>query len=485
MYVADSRSSKAPADPAAGPEALAAGPQAPAAPTTGGARRGAVPGAVIALGAVSLVTDISSEMVTAVLPLYLLTGLGLSPLGFGLLDGIQNGFSALVRLVGGHLSDRRGRDGAARHKAVAAVGYGLSALCRPLLLLVHTVPLIGAVIAVDRTGKGLRTAPRDAMISLATEPAHRGRAFGVHRAMDTAGALLGPLTAFLVLRLAGGPLLADGGERHGYDAVFTVSSCVAALGVLILLLFVPNRRQGDAPAAGQPSLRHSLTLLRLPGLRRLTLCAVLLGLTTVSDSFLYLLVQRRLDLPVGLFPLLPLGTAAAFLLLAVPLGALADRIGRHRLFLAGHGVLLLAYGLLLSPLRGVPAVLCVLVLHGTFYAATDGVLAAAAADAVPAEQRGAGLALVGTGQALARFACSLLFGALWGVVGGPAALGWSAAALALCVLGAAAVLRPSAASASVSASAAPVVPVPPVAPVAPAAPAAPAGPAEKTPEETR
>ncbi len=106
-------------------------------------------------------------------------------------------------------------------------------------------------------------------------------------------------------------------------------------------------------------------------------------------------------------------------------------------------MLLLGYGVLLSPLRGLPAAVCVLVLHGAFYAATDGVLAAAAADAVPAEQRGAGLALVGTGQALARFACSLLFGALWGAVGGPAALGWSAGALALCVLGAAAVLRPS------------------------------------------
>lgn len=432
MYVADSRSTKAPAAPD---------------PSPGPARRGAalraVPGAVLALGAVSLVTDVSSEMVTAVLPLYLLTGLGLSPLGFGLLDGLQNGFSALVRLAGGHLADRRGRDGTARHKAVAAVGYGLSALCKPLLLFAHTVPLIGAVIAVDRTGKGLRTAPRDAMISLATEPAHRGRAFGVHRAMDTVGALLGPLAAFLVLRLAGGPLLADGGERHGYDAVFAVSACVAALGVLILLLFVPSRQPGDDPSTPAPSLRDSLTLLRLPGLRRLTLCAVLLGLTTVSDSFLYLLIQRRLGLSVDLFPLLPLGTAAAFLLLAVPLGLLADRIGRRLLFLAGHGLLLLAYGLLLSPLRGLPVVVCVLVLHGSFYAATDGVLAAAAADTVPAEQRGAGLALVGTGQALARFACSLLFGALWGAAGGPGALAWSAGALALCVAGAALVLRPS------------------------------------------
>ncbi|MFI6848560.1 MFS transporter [Kitasatospora sp. NPDC050467] len=429
MYVAESRSPKAPAAPAPRPGRRAAA---------------AVPGTVLALGTVSLVTDVSSEMVSAVLPLYLLTGLGLSPLGFGLLDGIQNGFSALVRLAGGHLADRRGADGAPRHKAVAAAGYGLSALCKPLLLLVHTVPLIGAVLAVDRTGKGLRTAPRDAMISLATEPAHRGRAFGVHRAMDTAGALLGPLIAFLVLRLAGGPMLADGGERHGYDAVFTVSACVALLGVLVLLLFVPGRPapadDGPAPA---PGLRAGLALLRLPGLRRLALCAVLLGLTTVSDSFLYLLVQRRLGLAVDLFPLLPLGTAAAFLLLAVPLGALADRIGRRRLFPAGHGLLLLAYGPLLSPLRGLPVVVCVLVLHGAFYAATDGVLAAAAADAVPAAQRGAGLALVGTGQALARFACSLVFGALWSAVGGSAALAWSAAALAGCVLGAAFVLRDS------------------------------------------
>ncbi|MFE3107164.1 MFS transporter [Kitasatospora indigofera] len=426
MYLADRRGTTAPASAAAAPG------------TRPGRRAAAVPGTVLALGAVSLITDVSSEMVSAVLPLYLLTGLGLSPLGFGVLDGLNNGVGALVRLAGGHLADR-GRSG---HKTVAAVGYGLSALCKPLLLLAHTVPLIGAVIAVDRTGKGLRTAPRDAMISLATEPEHRGRAFGVHRAMDTAGALLGPLVAFAVLRLAGGPLLADGGEKGGYDAVFAVSGCVAALGVLVLLLFVPGRQRGErAPSPAPASLRDAFALLRLPALRRLTVCAVLLGLTTVSDSFLYLLLQRRLGLSAQWFPLLPLGTAAAFLLLAVPLGALADRIGRRRLFLAGHGLLLLAYGLLLGPVSGDAVAVCVLLLHGAFYASTDGVLAAAAADAVPEGQRGAGLALVGTGQALARFACSLAFGAAWSAAGGTTALAWSAGALALCVAGAAYVLR--------------------------------------------
>ncbi|MDH6438561.1 MFS family permease [Streptomyces sp. SAI-144] len=425
MYLADSRSTGS------------RGTEAAVVPDTRPGRRpAAVPSTVLALGAVSLITDVSSEMVTAVLPLYVVAGLGLSPLGFGLLDGINNGVGALVRLAGGHLADRGGR----RHKVVAGLGYGLSALCKPLLLLAHTLPVLSAVLAADRTGKGLRTAPRDAMISLASEPAHRGRAFGVHRAMDTTGALLGPLVAFAVLRAT----------VDGYDAVFAVSGCVAVLGVLVLVLFVPRRIDAPADAVRRspppepdrpPTLRDAIGLLRRPELRRLTVCAALLGLTTVSDSFLYLLLQREGDLPAHLFPLLPLGTAAFFLLLAVPLGALADRVSRRRLFLAGHGVLLLGYGLVLSPWHGAWAVIAVLVLHGTFYAATDGVLAAATAGAVPARHQGAGQALVGTGQALARFACSLAFGAAWSLWGGRTALAVTAAALAAAAVMSAFVLR--------------------------------------------
>jgi len=415
MYLADSRRSTA--------KAAVPG-------TRPGRRAAAVPGTVLALGAVSLVTDVSSEMVSAVLPLYVVAGLGLSPLGFGVLDGINNGVGALVRLLGGHLADRGGRG----HKTVAAVGYGLSALCKPLLLLAHSLPLIGLVLAADRTGKGLRTAPRDAMISLATPPERRGLAFGVHRAMDTVGALLGPLVAFVILRAT----------VDGYDAVFAVSACVALLGVLILLLFVPGRAREEQPAV-RPSLRDSLALLARPELRRLTLGAVLLGLTTVSDSFLYLLLQRELGLSVHLFPLLPLGTAAVFLLLAVPMGAVADLIGRRRLFLAGHAALLTGYGLVLSPLRGGALVPAVLLLHGAFYAATDGVLAAATAATVPAHQQGAGQALVGTGQALARFACSLAFGAAWSLWGGRTALAVTAVALAVAALAATRLLRTDAA----------------------------------------
>ncbi|SEO26226.1 Major Facilitator Superfamily protein [Actinacidiphila rubida] len=386
--------------------------------------RSAVSATVLALGAVSLITDISSEMVTAVLPLYLVTGLGLSPLGFGLLDGVYNGFSALVRLVGGHLADRGGR-----HKPVAALGYGLSALCKPLLLAVHTLPLIGAVLALDRTGKGLRTAPRDALISLSSPPETRGRAFGVHRAMDTTGALLGPLAAFLILRQA----------AEGYDAVFTVSFCVAALGVVVLLLFVPSRSPeltGPAPAtaAERPSLRAAVGLLGRRELRGLSLCAVVLGLATVSDSFVYLMLQRRLGVSDRWFALLPLGTAAAFLLLAVPLGRWADRVGRWRVFVGGHFALLAAYGLLLSHVHNGALPYAVLALHGSFYAATDGVLMAAAAGSVPAALRSSGLALVQTGQAAARFVCSIAFGAAWTAWGDRSALSGAAVALALSVV---------------------------------------------------
>ncbi|MGW2038276.1 MFS transporter [Streptomyces virginiae] len=412
-------------------------------PDRGSGRAPAVAPTVLALGTVSLITDISSEMVTAVLPLYLIAGLGLSPLGFGALDGVYNGVSALVQLTGGHLADR-----VRNHKLVAGIGYGLSALCKPLLLLAHSLGPISVILALERTGKGLRTAPRDALISLSTPDELQGRAFGVHRAMDTTGALLGPLAAFLILGVA----------VDGYDAVFGVSACVAALGVVVLMLFVPSGA-GDTPPRPRPAaapaappaparpdpvrLRDAVALLRLPRLRALAICAVLLGLTTVSDAFVYLLLQRRTGIDDQWFPLLPLGTAAVFLLLAVPAGALADRIGRRTVFLTGHALLLAAYGLLLWAPDWPALPYVVLALHGLFYAATDGVLPAAVAATVPESLRATGLALVGTGQALARFGCSLAFGLAWTLWGTGPALAAAAAGLLCCAAVAGHVLRPS------------------------------------------
>ncbi|MFF8846921.1 MFS transporter [Streptomyces sp. NPDC015127] len=395
---------------------------APPAPGTppGAARR--VPGAVIALGTVSLVTDISSEMVTAVLPLYFVLGLGLSPLQFGFLDGLFNGVTALVRLLGGHAADRGGR-----HKRVAGAGYALSALSRIGLLLAGGATFgIAAALAADRIGKGIRTAPRDALITLSSPPDGLGRAFGVHRAMDTTGALLGPLAAFALLWAT----------ADAYDAVFVVSFCTGLLGVVLLVVLVPGRAaHGDVPGRAaappdRPTLRASvLGPLRSPVFRRILLAAAVLGAATVGDAFVYLLLQRTLDIGVNWFPLLPLGAAAVYLLLAVPAGRAADRFGRRLPFLCGHGALLAAYLLLLGPAGGVLLLTTVLLLLGVFYAATDGVLMALAGPVLPAARRAGGLALLQTGQAVARLCAAAGFGAAWTVWGPGTALVLAAAAM--------------------------------------------------------
>ncbi|MEU8465795.1 MFS transporter [Streptomyces sp. NPDC029003] len=396
-------------------------PDTSAPPRSGGAGR-RVPGTVLALGAVSLVTDISSEMVTAVLPLYLVIGLGLSPLQFGFLDGLFNGATALVRLLGGHAADRGNR-----HKHIAGLGYALSACSRLGLLLAGGAPAgIAAALATDRVGKGIRTAPRDALITLSSPPETLGRSFGVHRAMDTTGALLGPLAAFALL----------GATAGAYDAVFVVSFCVGLLGVLLLVLYVPGHQ--PAPAA-RPAPRTGTVFaaLRDPAFRRILAAAALLGAATIGDSFVYLLLQRRLGLPVAWFPLLPLGGAAAYLLLAVPAGRLADRVGRRLPFLYGHIALLGVYAALLAPAAHAPALLLllpVLALLGAFYATTDGVLMALTGPTLPAEGTARGLALLQTGQALARMLAGVGFGAVWTVWGPDPAL-WAALALLCAALG--------------------------------------------------
>ncbi|MER5362350.1 MFS transporter [Streptomyces sp. NPDC002785] len=400
---------------------------APAPPRTGGVGR-RVPGTVLALGTVSLVTDISSEMVTAVLPLYLVLGLGLSPLQFGFLDGLFNGAASVVRLLGGHAADR-----GCRHKRVAGIGYALSACSRLGLLLAGGATAgIAAALAADRVGKGIRTAPRDALITLSSRPDSLGRSFGVHRAMDTTGALLGPLAAFALLWAT----------ADAYDAVFVVSFCVGLLGVLLLVLYVPGRHP-TPPTNATPRPRKAFGALRDPAFRRILGAAALLGAATVGDAFVYLLLQRRLGLPVGWFPLLPLGAAACYLLLAVPAGRIADRVGRRLPFLYGHVALLGVYATLLAP-NGGPAPLLlvlVLVLLGVFYATTDGVLMALAGPVLPADGRAGGLALLQTGQALARMLAAAGFGAAWTVWGPRPAL-WAAISALLAALAGAWALLP-------------------------------------------
>ena len=393
----------------------------PAWQTTASGRASRVATTVLLLGVVSMLTDVSSESVAAVLPLYITVVLGLSPFAYGVVDALYVGVSGVVRLLGGWLSDRVDRP-----KWVAFSGYALSAVSRAALLPAAGFASVVGVVTADRIGKGIRTAPRDALITAASPPAALGRAFGVHRTLDTLGAFVGPLLAFAIL--AAIPL--------GFDVVFVVSFAVAVVGVAVLGLLVPDIRQRDLdadapldpvsgpttdpvtdPAAGPVApaspTRPRLRDLAVPGFGRLLLAAGVLGLLTVGDGFLYLVLQRRDGFAAEYFPLLYVGTSVTYLLLAVPLGRLADRVGRTRVFLAGHGVLLLAYLAAGGPVGGTAMTVAALLLLGVYYAATDGVVAAMAGQLAPAHLRATGIAAVQTAVVAGRAGASLLFGLVW------------------------------------------------------------------------
>jgi MFS family permease len=386
---------------------------------------------VLFLGLTSLLTDVSSEMVATILPLYLVLFLGLSPLQFGVVDGMYQGFAALVRIGSGYVADRW-----QRYKELAVTGYGLSALCKLGLLAAGSAWMaLAGVVLVDRTGKGIRTAPRDALISLSTPPAGLATAFGVHRSLDTLGAMLGPVVAFALLaRLP-----------EAFDAVFVVSFLFAVLGLGVLVLFVENRPPvdvtKDAPgvAPRTVSLRAAFGLLNVPAYRSLALAGAMLAFCTVSDGFLYLVLQRRLNLNTGLFPLLYVGTSLCYFLLAVPAGRLADRWGRGRVLLAGYALLVPLYVVLLLPDLGFAALALVLLLFGAYYAATDGVLMACASATLGPELRTTGLGLLTTCTTVARLLASVLFGAVWTAWGVEQAIVLFGVGLLL-VLGAAAVI---------------------------------------------
>lgn len=356
---------------------------------------------VLLLGLTSFFTDISSEMVSTVLPLYLVFTLHLTPLQFGLVDGLYLGAAALMRVASGFVADRL-----RHHKLVALTGYALSAVCKiGLLVAGGSWGALSGVILVDRLGKGIRTAPRDALIARDTPQEELGVAFGVHRALDTAGAMIGPLLAFALLALV----------PAAYDAIFAVSFCVALIGLGILGFFVDDRTPEPAPRpqSRDVSLAAVLGLLRQRRFQGLTVLGAALGLFTISDGFLYLGLQRSSNIAVSMLPLFYVATAFIYMVLAVPAGRLADRVGRHWVFLGGYSLLLLAYTALLSKVPGPAAIALFLLLLGAYYAATDGVLMALASEVLPTELRASGLAILSTATSLARLCAAVVFGALW------------------------------------------------------------------------
>ena len=363
---------------------------------------------VVYLGLTSLLTDISSEMVTSVLPLYLMFQLQLSPAALGVVDGLHQGGASLVKLVGGFVTDRT-----RRHKHVAAAGYGLSALCKlGLLLLGKTAFALGILTLIDRLGKGMRTAPRDAILSLSVNREQLGAAFGVHRTLDTAGAMLGPLVAFGILRLV----------PEAYDVIFVVSFLLGLVGLAVLLSFVRNPEVRRSASSRRIGPREVLGLLVDRRLKALLIVAAVCGLATVSDPLLYLVLQRRLQFDADLVPLLYVATPSVYMLLALPVGRLADRVGRIRIVLLGYGLLPAVYAVAAAPLPGVVALPLTVVLLGAHYAATDGVLMAVASSCLPDALRASGLSVVSTAHQLGRLLASMTFGLLWARLSAPLAL---------------------------------------------------------------
>jgi MFS family permease len=233
------------------------------------------------------------------------------------------------------------------------------------------------------------------------------------------GAMLGPVLAFAVLAAAPG----------AYDAVFMTSFCAGLIGLGVIVWYLPRPAQPMSTEDRHVvSLRTAAGLVKLPGVAALLVAATLLSLTTLGDAFIYLTLQDRLQFNVGLFPLLYVATSLVFMLLAVPVGRLADRVGRGRVFLGGYLALLAVYAVLLLSESTASAV-AALVLLGGYYAATDGVLMALAGELLPEHLRGSGMALIMTATSLARLASSVLFGLIWTVVGVETALSVFAAGL--------------------------------------------------------
>lgn len=354
---------------------------------------------VWALGVTSLLTDISSEMIASILPLYLVLQLGMQPLAFGFIDGVYQGGAALVRIAAGAMADRL-----RRYKAVAVTGYALSACCRIALLAAGSNwSIITGTVAVDRLGKGVRTAPRDALIALSTDRAYLATAFGVHRALDAGGAMLGPLLAFA--------LLASAPAR--YDILFAVSFAVAIAGLSAIILFVEPASMTPAATALNPPRGRIRDVFRDARFRGLLIVGFLLAVATVSDAFIYLALQRRLAIGATAFPLLYVGTSTLNAMFSIPAGRLADRWGRRAVFLCGYGALAAVYVILLLPAGSGLVVVLPLALLGLYYAATDGVLTALAASVLPPEAAGTGLSLLATATNGGKLLSSILFGLLW------------------------------------------------------------------------
>jgi MFS family permease len=377
-------------------------------------------GNVLWLGIVSLLTDASSEMVVPLLPLFLTTVLNGGPLALGWIEGAADATSSMLKLFSGRWSDRTGR-----RRPLVLAGYGLSTVARPLVAVAGAPWHVLVVRVTDRVGKGIRSSPRDALIAGSVGPEDRGAAFGFHRAMDHAGAVIGPLLALAALWMWPGDLR-------------TVFALAAIPGVFAVLAIAVGVREAapTAPPPPQPPLGKPP-----PELRGLLAAVALFTLGNASDVFLLL----RAGGEVGSTTTLPL-LWMAFHVVKVGSsllgGRLSDRIDRRRVILAGwlvYALVYAAFAYVEDPL----AIAALFVVYGTYHGLTEGAERALVADLAPAGARGTAFGWYNLVVGLLALPASVMFGLLWEVAGAPVAfLTGSALALAAALVLAAAVRAP-------------------------------------------
>lgn len=373
-----------------------------------------LPATVWLLGLVSLCNDSASELIYPLVPLYLAAVLMAGPKAMGIIEGIAEATGSLLKLFSGVLTDRHG---SARRWVVG--GYAVAALARPLLALATSWPVVAGLRFADRVGKGLRSSPRDALLARAVPPEQRGLAFGLHRAMDNAGAVIGPLLAAALLA-----------ARVPMEDIFLWAALPGALAVFLALAV----KEAPPPAAARPAFQWRPGSLP-PVLRRYLLTLALFTLGNSSNMFL-LLRAREMGLPEAQVPLLWALTSVVAMALSTPLSALSDRLGRLPMIVGGwaiYGLFYLLLGLngghswLLWPLFAV---------YGLFLAATEGAEKALVADLAPAAQLGTAYGWFNLTTGLMLLPASLVFGALWEYAGPLTAFAFSTA----CALGAALLL---------------------------------------------